>query len=51
MIEANPKEYKEVSSFKLPKASKDTFWAHPVILDGKIYIRHAGMLYVYDLKK
>ncbi|OGF47913.1 MAG: hypothetical protein A2452_09435 [Candidatus Firestonebacteria bacterium RIFOXYC2_FULL_39_67] len=50
LIEATPKAYKEISSFELPKASKDTFWAHPVICDGKLYIRHANMLYTYDVK-
>ena len=52
LIEANPEKYNLKCTFKLPEregATKEG-WAHPVICDGKLYLRHADVLYVYDVK-
>lgn len=40
---------RKVSSFKVPYGA-DQHWAHPVIDDGKLYIRHGTSLMVYDIK-
>ena len=52
LIEANPERYNLKSTFKLP--SRDGMsgpgWAHPIISDGRLYIRHADVLLVYDVK-
>ena len=32
-------------------AGKKQVWAHPVILDGRLYLRHAANLYCYDIRK
>jgi outer membrane protein assembly factor BamB len=52
LIEANPYEYKFKSKFKLPKRKgmSGNGWAHPVIVDGRLYVRHADVLLVYDVK-
>ena len=52
LIEANPHEYRLKSEFKLPKRNgmSGNGWAHPVIVDGKLYVRHADVLLVYDVK-
>ncbi|MHC4566583.1 MAG: PQQ-binding-like beta-propeller repeat protein [Planctomycetota bacterium] len=52
LIEANPHEYRLKSKFKLPKRKgmSGNGWAHPVIVDGKLYVRHADVLLVYDVK-
>ncbi|MBL7189123.1 MAG: PQQ-binding-like beta-propeller repeat protein [Phycisphaerae bacterium] len=52
LIEANPHEYNLKSTFKLPrrKGMSGNGWAHPVIVDGKLYVRHADVLLVYDVK-
>lgn len=52
LIEANPNSYNLKSTFKLPerKGMSGAGWAHPVIVDGKLYIRHADVLMVYDIK-
>lgn len=53
LIEANPEEYKLVSTFKLPKKPEGMGgpgWAHPVVLDGKLYLRHNDWLFCYDVK-
>jgi outer membrane protein assembly factor BamB len=53
LIEPNPKELKVVSSFKLPEADQRSHpqsWPHPVIANGKLYIRDQTKMYCYDVK-
>ncbi|NVO18933.1 MAG: PQQ-binding-like beta-propeller repeat protein [Bacteroidetes bacterium] len=40
---------KKVSSFKVPFGN-DQHWAHLVIDNGKLYVRHGNSLMVYDIK-
>ena len=47
---ANPKKFEVVSSFKVGKGT-GMFWAHPMINDGKLFIRHGNFLMVYNIKK
>ena len=51
LIDANPQRYNLKSTFKLPKRDgmSGPGWAHPVISDGKLYIRHADVLFCYDI--
>lgn len=49
LVEASPGGYKEVGSFKAPKRAGPS-WAHPVIADGRIYIREGDLLYCYDVR-
>lgn len=48
LAEATPKEYKEKGRFEIKDQGWPT-WAHPVINDGRLYIRNQGMLYCYNL--
>ncbi|MDK1032647.1 MAG: PQQ-binding-like beta-propeller repeat protein, partial [Planctomycetia bacterium] len=50
LVPATPKEHKVVSGFKAPRGGKGLHWAHPVVCDGRLYIRHADKLFVYDIK-
>ncbi len=52
LIEANPHSYNIKSTFKLPKRQgmSDAAWAHLVIVDGRLYVRHADVLMVYDVR-
>jgi outer membrane protein assembly factor BamB len=50
LIEASPKAYRLVSSFKQPDRSPANAWAHPVIANGKLYLRDQDVLLCYDLK-
>jgi len=50
LVEAKPEEFKVVSSFKVP-LGKGPFWAHLVIDNGKLYVRHATAVMVYDIQK
>jgi len=49
LIEANPATFNMVSLFELPQG-EGLSWTHPVISDGKLYLRRSDKLYVYDIK-
>ena len=48
---ANPNPAKQdiVSEFKITKG-EGPFWAHPVVKDGRLYVRHGDVLMVYLIK-
>jgi len=50
LIEASPAGYKEVGRFTQPKKSGKPLWPHPVIANGKLYIRDMDNLFCYDVK-
>ncbi|MCY3018661.1 MAG: PQQ-binding-like beta-propeller repeat protein, partial [Planctomycetota bacterium] len=52
LIEASPKGYVLKGQFKAPArpGMGGPGWAHPVICDGKLYLRHADVLFCYDVK-
>jgi outer membrane protein assembly factor BamB len=56
IVEATPKEWNERGRLKLPQESKlrrpsGMLWTHPVIANGKLYIRDQELLFCYDLKR
>jgi outer membrane protein assembly factor BamB len=50
LVKANPEKFDLISSFKVPKGS-GPHWAHPVINNGNLYIRHGNALMVFNIKK
>jgi len=50
LVKLNPKKFEVVSSFKVEQG-KGMYWAHPMINDGKLFIRHGTFLMVYNIKK
>jgi outer membrane protein assembly factor BamB len=50
LVKANPEKFELISSFKISKGS-GPYWAHPVIHNGKLYIRHGTALMVYNIKR
>jgi hypothetical protein len=48
LVDANPNEFKVISSFNVPLGTKQ-HWAHPVIDKGSLYIRHGNALMAYDI--
>lgn len=50
LIEATPAGFNLVSTFDLPKGEGPS-WAHPVISDGKLFLRWNDKLYTYDLRR
>ena len=51
LIEATPDGYREKGRFQLPDRSGENTWAHPVIVNGHLYIRDQGTLRKYDIRK
>jgi len=50
LVRATPEKFELASSFKVPTGGIKEFWAHPVVLDGRLYVRHPDVLYCYDVK-
>jgi len=50
LIEPSPKQYIERGRFDQPDRSKQPAWAHPVIANGKLYLRDQDELLCYDVK-
>ncbi len=50
LIEPSPEGFKLVSEFKITKGA-GTHWAHPLIADGKLFLRHGDVLMVYNIKQ
>jgi outer membrane protein assembly factor BamB len=50
LVQATPDGYKEVSRFEQPDRSRAQAWPHPVIANGKLYIRDMNTLLCYDIK-
>ena len=49
LVKANPNEFTESGSFKVPGSGERPSWAHPVILDGKLYLREGDKILCYNL--
>jgi outer membrane protein assembly factor BamB len=50
LVQPTPDSYGLISSFEIPKGGKGSSWAHPVVCDGRLYIRHGDFLYVYSVR-
>jgi outer membrane protein assembly factor BamB len=50
LIEANPKKYVEKGRFDPPDRSNKDAWSHPVIANGKLYLRDQDVLHCYDVR-
>ena len=49
LVKPDPSGFAIVSSFEVTLGKKE-HWAHPVILDGRLYVRHGDVLMAYDIK-
>jgi hypothetical protein len=50
LIEPSRKEYAERGRFTQPERTDKPAWAHPVVANGKLYIRDQDTLFCYDVK-
>lgn len=50
LVEATPAGFQLKGEFRLPEKDDAPHWAHPVILDGKLYLRYKDTLHCYDIK-
>ena len=50
LIEATAEGFREKGRFDPPNRSEQASWAHPVVSDGKLWLRDQDVLLCYDLK-
>ncbi len=50
LIEPNPQQYVERGRFEQPDRTRLPAWAHPVVANGRLYIRDQDALFCYDVK-
>jgi outer membrane protein assembly factor BamB len=50
LVEATPTGYKEHGRFEQPQHGNRPAWPHPVVANGKLYLRDQGVLFCYDVK-
>jgi outer membrane protein assembly factor BamB len=50
LLEAGEKEFHERGKFRFAKAERDA-WAHPVIHEGRLYLRYHENLTCYDIRR
>ncbi len=50
LIEASNRGYNLKGTFEIPGAGGDS-WAHPVVANGRLYLREQDTLWVYDLRR
>jgi outer membrane protein assembly factor BamB len=51
LVKADPKEFKLLGSFDIPDKSGAPSWQHPVVANGKLYLRDQDKLHCFDVKK
>jgi len=51
LVKASPEAFEEVGHFALPGSGERPSWAHPVLLDGKLYLREGDLVLCYDLRE
>ena len=50
LVKANSKECKIVSQFNLPRKNRAPTLAHPVVFNGRFYLRNGNDLFAYDVR-
>jgi outer membrane protein assembly factor BamB len=51
LIEPNRERYVERGRFGQPERTREPAWTHPVITNGKLYVRDQDSLFCYDIEK
>jgi outer membrane protein assembly factor BamB len=50
LVKASPDEFEELGSFTIPGSGDRPSWSHPVIADGRLYLREGDKLLCYQLR-
>jgi len=50
LVDANPKEYILRGTFEQPDRTGEQAWTHPVVANGRLYIRDQNTLFAYNVK-
>jgi outer membrane protein assembly factor BamB len=51
LIEPNRERYVERGGFEQPDRTREPAWAHPVIANGRLYVRDQDALFCYDITR
>jgi outer membrane protein assembly factor BamB len=51
LVPASPEAYKETGTFKIPHSGDRPSWSHPVVADGKLFLREQDYILCYDIKQ
>ena len=49
LVEPKPKKYVERGRFSQPDRSQAKAWPHPVVANGRLYLRDQDLLLCYDV--
>jgi hypothetical protein len=49
-MDADPDGYREHGRFDQPERSGQAAWSHPVVAEGRLFLRDQDKLLVYDLR-
>jgi len=50
LVKATHERHELVSQFRIPEGGKGPSWAHPVVCEGRLYLRHGDRLFCYDIR-
>jgi len=51
LVRPGPRAFEISSQFNIPEYGRGPTWAHPVVCNGRLYIRHGDFLYCYDVAR
>jgi hypothetical protein len=51
LVKASPEAFEEVGHFIVPGSGERPSWSHPVILEGKLYVREGDVIVCYDVRE
>lgn len=51
LVTADPVHHEVTSQFRIPAGGEGPTWAHPVVTGGRLYVRHSGRLYAFDVRR
>ncbi len=51
LVRATPEAHEVINKFKLPRGGRGPTWAHPVVIGGRLYLRHGDFLFAYNVAK
>jgi hypothetical protein len=50
LVEADPKGFRQAGRFDQPDRSGKNAWPHPVIANGRLFLRDQDVLLCYDVR-
>jgi outer membrane protein assembly factor BamB len=51
LVKASGDSLEKTGEFKVPAGGKGSYWAHPVVCGGRLYLRHDNTIFAFDITK